>query len=142
MRKRMAALVLCGVLALTGNAQVLAADVTSDDAIEISPRMENINQATAILSVDSAGNATINCKVSGPSGTTTHVTITAKLQRYVDGEWETLKTFTAESNSFWVSLNDSYRVSKGYTYRVRATVRADSDSSMETKTVLSREVKY
>ena len=142
MRKRMVALVLCGVLMLAGNAQVFAADMETDDATEISPRMDDIDQATAKLSVDSAGNATINCKVCGRSGTTIHVSISAKLQRYVSGEWETLKTFTAESNSILVSLKDSYKVSKGYTYRVRATFRADSNSSMETRTVISNTEKY
>lgn len=116
--------------------------MVADDVTEISPCMDDIDQATARLSVDSAGNAAISCRVYSRSGTTMRVTISAKLQRYVNGEWDTLKIFTVESDSFWVSLDDSYKVSKGYTYRVRKTFRADNDSSMETRIVISTEVKH
>ena len=142
MRKRMVALILCGVLTLTGNVQVFAADTTVDDATEISPRMENINYFNAYLQINGSGNAEFNCNVRGYSGTTTRIEISAKLQKYVDGSWVTLKTFTKGTDSYSVSLNDSYKVSKGYTYRIRATVHAYSNSSSETRTVLSNEVKY
>lgn len=142
MRKRMVALILCGVLTLTGNVQVFAADTTVDDATEISPRMENINYFNAYLQINGSGNAEFNCNVRGYSGTTTRIEISAKLQKYVDGNWVTLKTFTKGTDSYSVSLNDSYKVSKGYTYRIRATVHAYSNSSSETRTVLSNEVKY
>lgn len=142
MRKRMVMLILCGVLTLAGNAQVFAEDIADMASMVVSPRMDYIDFASANLIIDSAGNATIRCSAQGYSGTTTRMEISAKLQRYVDGKWVTLKTFTANSNSYSVSLRDSYKVSKGYTYRVRATVHAYSGSSAETRTVTSSEVNY
>lgn len=54
----------------------------------------------------------------------------------------TLETFTDEKDSWYMSLNDTYKVSKGYTYRVKAYVYAYSDSSSEMKIATSNEVKY
>lgn len=142
MRKRIATLVLCALMFFAGNTQIFAADMTKAAPIVISPQMENINRSTADLSIDTAGNATIKSSVQGFSGITNRVKISAKLQKYVDGSWKTIETFTAENDSYSVSLKESYKVSKGYTYRVRSTVYAYSDSSSEIKTVTSSEVKY
>lgn len=140
MRKRIVALVLCGLMVFVGSTPSIAADVTTNDPIVVSPQMENINRSTADLFIDTAGNATIKSSVQGFSGITNRVKISAKLQKYVDGSWKTIETFTAENDSYSVSLKESYKVSKGYTYRVRSTVYAYSDSSSEIKTVTSSEV--
>lgn len=142
MRKRIIALVLCGLMVFAGSIPSFAAVITRDEPIVISPQMENISQAVAGLSVDNLGNAKVSSYVSGFCGITTRVKISAKLQKYVNGSWETLETFTGEKDSWCMSLIDSYKVSKGYTYRVQATVYAYSDSSSEVKTVTSNEVKY
>lgn len=141
MRKRMVALALCGVLIFAGNTEIFAADAVPEETTDISPRMDCINRAIANLQINSSGKAELYCYAKGCSGIT-RIEISAKLQRYVDGKWVTLETFTKNSNSYMASLNDSYQVSKGYTYRIRATVHARSDSSSETRTVLSNEMKY
>lgn len=142
MRKRIVALVLCGLMIFAGNMTVFAADTTTDDLVDVSPQMEIINLYKADLVIDAAGNATIKGEVRGFSGITNRVKISAKLQRYVNGSWVTLKTFADEKNSWNMTLKDTYKVSKGYTYRVQANVYAYSDSSSEMRTVTSNEVKY
>lgn len=142
MRKRIVALALCGLMAFTGSITVFAADTTTDDPIVISPQMENIKRTAANLSVDVNGNASITCSVYGFSGITNRVKISATLQRYVNGSWVTLETFADEKDSWYMSLNDTCKVSKGYTYRVQAYVYAYSDSSSEMKIATSNEVKY
>lgn len=142
MRKRMIALVLCGLVFFAGNTQAFAANIPTDEPIVVSPQMENILQVSASLSVDNTGNAQVTSYISGLCGITNRVKISAKLQKYVDGGWETVQTFTGEKDSWWMNLNDSCKVSKGYTYRVRSTVYAYSDSSSEIKTVTSNKVKY
>lgn len=81
-------------------------------------------------------------KASGASGIATRVTITAKLQQYVNGTWVTVNTFTLDENSYAGTLSESCHVSKGYTYRVSATVCVRAGLSGETQQVTSREVKY
>lgn len=142
MRKHIVALVLCGLMFFAGSTPSLAADVTTDDVITVSPQMQNIDQYTASLMIDAVGNATIKSTVHGFSGITNRVKISAKLQQYVSGDWVTLETFVAEKDSYSVSLKDTYKVSKGYTYRVQANVYAYSDTSSEMRIVTSNEVRY
>lgn len=142
MRKHIVALVLCGLMVFAGSTPSFAADVTTDDVNVISPQMECIDQATTELSVDSNGNALVTSYVSGLCGIINRVKISAKLQRYVGGNWVTVKTFTNETNSWLMSTKDTYKVSKGYTYRVQANVYAYSDTSSEMRIVTSNEVHY
>lgn len=142
MKKRIVALVLCGLMIFAGSIPSFAADVTTNDPIVISPQMEAISYSFTDLSIDATGNATIKSKVKGFSGITNRVKISAKLQRYVNGSWVTLEMFTDEKDSWYMSLKDTYKVSKGYTYRVQANVYAYSDSSSEMRIATSGEVKY
>lgn len=142
MKKRIVALVLCGLMIFAGSIPSFAADVTTNDPIVISPQMEYIARAVASLTVDSSGNAIVTSHISGSQGITNRVKISAKLQRYVNGRWVTLETFTDEKDFWYMSLKDTYKVSKGYTYRVQANVYAYSDSSSEMRIATSGEVKY
>lgn len=142
MRKHIVTLVLCGLMVFAGSIPSLAMEVTTDDVIAVSPQMECIDRANAHLSIDSNGNAIITSYVSGLCGIINHVKTSAKLQRYVDGNWVTVKTFTAEKDSWSMSTEDTYKVSKGYTYRVQANVYAYSDTSSEMRIVTSNEVHY
>lgn len=108
----------------------------------ISPLMEYVARYEADISVDDKGLATISCMIYGYMGTTTRVEITAKLQRYVGGRWVTIQTFTAESDSHRVSLSKTYSLTKGYTYRVQATVTAYSGTSVESDMVTSGTLSY
>lgn len=142
MRKHIVALVLCGLMVFAGSTPSLAADIGTDDVIAVSPQMQNIDQHTANLMIDAAGNAKIATMVQGFSGITNRVKISAKLQKYVSGSWVTVKAFTAEEDSWSMSTEDTYKVSKGYTYRVQANVYAYSDTSSEMRIVTSNEVHY
>lgn len=95
-----------------------------------------------MLLYDIGGNATVNYSVYGYQGTTTLVEISANLQQYSGSRWVTLKTFTAESGSHRTSLCEAFSVTKGYSYRVQATIKAYSGSASETQTVTSNETKY
>lgn len=142
MRKHIVALVLCGLMVFAGNTPLLAADIATDDLEFISPLMETINHYTVDLSIDTAGSAKIVTMVQGFSGITNRVKISAKLQKYVGGDWVTVETFTAEKDSWLMSTEDSCKVSKGYSYRVQANVYAYSDTLSEMRIVTSNEVHY
>ena len=59
-----------------------------------------------------------------------------------NGTWQTIKTWSKSGRS--VSLNESYRVSNKYNYRVAATAKVynSSGSLVESKTSYSGEVYY
>lgn len=142
MKKRIVALVLCGLLVLAGSTQSLAADVTTDEMVSVSPQMNSISRARTNLTVDSSGNAVIDSYVSGSFDITNRVKISAQLQKNVNGSWVTLQTFTEEKNSWQMSMKASYKVSKGFTYRVQATAYAYNVLSSESTIMVSNEVHY
>lgn len=146
MTKRIVTLCICFFIVCASNIQAYAAESNTTAPISVSfsksLRMDYITQAKASLYIDSSGTATVSSSVYGYQGTTTRVTICAKLQQYKNSNWVTVKTFTADSNSHRASLNEDYSISKGYSYRVQATITAYSGSSAETKTVTSSEANY
>lgn len=146
MRKRILSLALCCLMLFAGSVQAFAAETNvfapSTAHFSITPYMDYIAQANGTLYINSKGVATVDCDVYGYQGTTTRVGISADLQQYKSGRWVTIKTFTAESDSHRTSLSNTYNVTKGYTYRVQATIKAYSGSSVETRTVTSSEANY
>lgn len=145
MKMRMTALLLCILMFYAESVQTCAAELEADAfavSCVVAPHMDYIAQANVTLRINSDGNATVECNVTGYQGIITSVEITADLQQYVDDKWVTIETFTVAKNSYRVSLNETYDVSKGYSYRVKASVKAYSESTVETRNVTSSEVKY
>lgn len=146
MKKRIVSFALCCCMLCAGSIHAFAAEpsvsVPSTVKFSISPYMEYIVQAKCNLYIDSNGIATVKSSVYGYQGTTTRVKISAKLQQYKSGRWITIKTFTADSDSHRTSLSETYNVTKGYSYRVQATIKAYSGSSVETRTVTSSKATY
>jgi len=146
MRKRIVSLALCCLILRAGSMHAFAAEpnVSAPSVVyfTISPYMNYIAQANGSLYIDSNGVATVKSSVYGYQGTTTRVEISANLQQYQSGRWVTIKTFTAESDSHRTSLSNTYNVTKGYSYRVQATIKAYCGSSVETRTVTSSEATY
>lgn len=137
MKKHILSLALCCFMLCASSVQVFAATpiakAPSIASFTILPCMDYIAQANANLYIDSNGVATVKSSVYGYQGTTTRVEISANLQQYKSGRWVTLKTFTAESDTHRISLSNTCSVTKGYTYRVQATIKAYSNSFVETR---------
>lgn len=146
MKKQIVTFALCCFMFIACGTQVLAAEVNtapvSVGTFTITPRMNYIVQANGSLYIDSKGVATVKCAVYANDSLTTRVKISANLQQYKSGRWVTLKTFTAESDSHRTSLSESYSISKGYSYRVQASIKAYSGPASETQTVTSSEAEY
>lgn len=146
MLKQILYLAICCLMLCVSSIQAFASvsniEVLSIGSFEISPLMDNIAQANCSLYIDSKGVATIKSSVYGYQGITTRVEISAYLQQYQNGRWVTLKTFISESDSHRTSLSNTYSVTKGYSYRVKATIKAYNDSFAETRIVTSSEANY
>lgn len=146
MIKRIMPLALCLCLLCGGSMRTFAEQVIGEEILEeetvIRPYMDYIARASCFLYIDSSGKATTDCSAYGYQGTTTKVSITANLQQYKDGRWVTIRTFTESANSHRASLYETTTISKGYTYRVTAEVKAYSGSSVETRSLTSSEASY
>ena len=146
MKRNLISFLMCSfaVLSLTqAQAMEIADNISIYDADNnyASPYMDYISRASSNIYI-SNGKATISCSVYGYQGITTRVKIDAKLQQYKNGKWVSIDTFSNENNSYRVSINETSSITKGYKYRVQATVKAYSGSSVETRTVTSSEAKY
>lgn len=136
---------LCGLMLCVNCEDVYASDFSAtntQNVSEISPYMTYITRAAATLSIGTDGTALLTCDVEGQKASVTHISVTAKLQQYKNGQWITLDTCTKETDSHTVTLSESCKVPKGYTYRLVANICARAGLSGETKQVTSREVKY
>lgn len=142
MFKRYLGMILCTFILLVGVNQIFALEVFSYNNHDIVPNMDYISRATSDIYIDSNGKATVDCSIYGYQTTTTKVCITTELQQYNGTSWKTIKTYTTASNSYRASLSEIAYVSKGYTYRVKATFEAYSGTNAETRIVTSSEVKY
>lgn len=108
--------------------------------VTISPYMTIISDCSTSLSISSSGEATIQARVTGMSGTT-KVEITAVLEKYENSKWTPVETFVNSSSTTWTSINEKYSVSKG-TYRVSTTVKAYMGTSSESKSLTSASKTY
>jgi len=125
---------LCPFVAVT---PVYAA--TADPGI--TPLWDQILYCSADLTIDANGTAQLHCIGYG-NADTTKVIITAKLQRSRGLFWTTVETFSTESNLAAATLNESYNVDAGYSYRIKLTVTVYSGTSSESDTVKSNTVEY
>lgn len=109
---------------------------------EISPQMLYIANANANIQISSRGSATVEAYVIGYSNTVTKTKVEADLQQLKSGRWTSIRTWSVSKNSYKVTLVESIQVSKGYSYRVVATVTAYSGRDSETQVITSDEVSY
>lgn len=99
-----------------------------------------LSSFSADLDISSGGTATCSCSARA-SGCT--ISVAMKLQRYQNGSWTTLKTWSANQSSP-LSLSGTKTVASGYNYRVSATcsVYNSSGSFVESATTYSASKYY
>lgn len=142
--KKLLALLFLFCILCTSFLNVSAAEVIDMKTPQstLAPRMDYIAYASCNIYINSSGEATVKASINGYQDTTTKVTISAHLQQYKNGNWKTIKTFSSSKDSYRTNLSGTCSVSKGYSYRVQATVKAYSGSKSETKSVTSGEADY
>ena len=141
--KKTAAIVCLGaaVLALTpavSMAETAMKSVNAQTEHAISPYMLYIRQTTSVLSI-SGTTATVDCSTLGVVGEATKAKIIAELQVKNGSSWTTVETWTDTQNSYRASVYEAYSVTKGKTYRVKATATVWDGSQSEIQTVFSNE---
>lgn len=105
-------------------------------------RMEYLSTANAYLTIDSTGKATVKCQIVGYRGTTSRIQAKVMLQQYANGRWASIREFSESTNFYQLIISESHRVSRGYAYRVLATIKSYRGSDVESKTITSSSKYY
>ena len=116
--RRIFAVILCFcALSLTAYAQPDYAGQAG--AAIITPYYTYINSATNSMSIS---NDVASCSaLLRATSQVNKVEIMANLQRYQNGSWTTIASFSKSSNSSIVSLSETHSVTAGYSYRLVTT---------------------
>lgn len=105
---------------------------------ESAPFMLYIRDAKSNLNI-SGTTATVTASVTGALNSATKAKVIAELQVKSGSNWLPVKIWTVTENSYKASINETYSVTKGNTYRVKATVTVWEGTPSETQTVYSNE---
>lgn len=105
-------------------------------------RMEYLSTADAHLTIDSTGKASIMCRIVGYRGTTSRIQARVLLQQYTNGRWASIREFSESTNFYQLIISESHRVSRGYAYRLLATIQSYKGTDVENKTVTSSSKYY
>lgn len=90
--------------------------VVEENANIIQPRFTNIAAFTNKFDISSGGKATITSSVTATN--VDKIKINAYLQRYANGQWTTVKSWTTTEYGTFAALGESYYVTSGYQYRM------------------------
>lgn len=113
---------------------------TADQTVDLSsPRMAYITDIRPDLTLASSI-ATLQCDVIGIPVTTTKITVTGTLQRYVSGVWINVSSTSQTANSYRMKYSRTAAISSGYSYRAMYEVKAYSGTNFETVRVYSNTV--
>lgn len=142
MKNILAATCLCAT-ALTlvpaaSMAEAAVVPVNYQQENDVVPYMMYIVDSRATLGI-SGQTASVSCWVKGDSSYATKAKVVAELQEKRGSSWTTVITWTDTQNSYRASVSKTRSVTKGKTYRVKATVTAWEGAQSETQTVYSGE---
>lgn len=138
--KKAAAAVCLGAVVLTSVPAVAMAataePITQQTESGIAPYMLYIVDARCTLSI-SGTTATVNAWVIGDDFDATKAKVIAELQEKDGNSWTSIATWTDTQNSSYASVYKTKSITKGKTYRVKATVTVWEGSASETQTIYS-----
>ena len=89
----------------------------------------------------SGGIATVSASMTANQGISKTL-ITSRLQKKVNGSWETVQAWTETSSTTSCRLNKTRSVSKGSSYRIFSTVKAYKGADSESIAIYSNIVNY
>ena len=141
-KKRFLSAALGMLLLLTVSAPTVLAAGEVNVAPEsiVSIQYVYINQASTSLTISSSGTATVYGYVQKtPAGK--NIYLSSTLQRYSNGSWTDVKSWSKSSSSSSASILETYQVSSG-TYRVETYYYVSGDGGYESDEIFSKTVTY
>ena len=134
--KKILATICMGAVVLT-SVPAVAANPVSQQENEIMPYLLYIQNALCEFGI-SGTTANVECSVTGRSSAT-KAKVIAELQVKNGSNWIPVKIWTNTQDSYEAYVDESHPVTKGHTYRVKATVTVWEGSQSETQYVYSAE---
>ena len=114
--------ILKKILLFSLTVALLTTSVAASGNSAVQPRHTYINTVSASLTVnETTGTAT--CVATASAFTTPYVKVLCYLQRYQNGGWQTVKTWS-NIDSITAVVDETWHVEYGYTYRVRVVGQA------------------
>lgn len=99
---------------------------------EKTSRWSYTSSVHAALTLDTSGNATGNCDVTGYQSLTTKIIVYTYLQRVDGNEWVNVSSASHTANSWHAAYQDSFETqSWGHDYRTRNSIYVYSGNSYE-----------
>ena len=108
--------------------------------IQNEERYTHVDKASSNLKI-SGGVATLTASMTANPGVSKTL-ITSRLQKKVNGSWETVQAWTETSSTTSCRLNKTISVSKGNSYRIFSTVKAYKGIDSESIAIYSNTVNY
>lgn len=128
------------ILSVLTSTALAAEETSAKQDSEVSIQYVYINQASTSLTISASGTATVYGYVQKtPAGK--NIYLTSTLQRYSNGSWTDVKSWSKSSTSSSASILETYQVSSG-TYRVETYYYVSGDGGYESDTIYSKTVTY
>lgn len=108
----------------------------------VAPMSVLIDSVYTNLSISSSGTATAYGLINGTPGLVDQVWIYLYLEKYVNGYWTIIASWSQNYNSYFGSLVRTASVPSGYNYRARANYYAYSGSNSERTAQYSSAIYY
>ncbi|MGL5714215.1 MAG: hypothetical protein ACRCXT_11880 [Paraclostridium sp.] len=119
---------------------IFANEYETNLEIQNEERYTHVDKASSNLKI-SGGVATVTASMTANPGVSKTL-ITSRLQKKVNGSWETVQAWTETSSTISCKLNKSISVSKGSSYRIFSTVKAYKGADAESIAIYSNIVNY
>jgi hypothetical protein len=128
------------ILSVLTSTALAAEETSAKQDSEVSIQYVYINQASTSLTISASGTATVYGYVQKtPAGK--NIYLTSTLQRYSNGSWTDVKSWSKSSTFSSASILETYQVSSG-TYRVETYYYVSGDGGYESDTIYSKTVTY
>lgn len=117
-------------------AETAAIPVICQQETGIAPHMQYIEDWECDLNVQGT-TAIVDCYVSGNVNTATKAKIIAELQVKNGSSWIPVKIWTVTEDSYSARVKETYTITQGNTYRLKATMTVWEGSQSESQIVYS-----
>ena len=120
-------LVIASILSLTMTA-------VAGPQKRVDPRWSYFTTVVGDLDISSSGKATAMATVSANKSKVDKVKVTCNLQRFENGSWKTVKSWSEESDTdtpHIVMMEKTYYVVEGYSYRIEVKSKAYKDGALK-----------
>lgn len=127
-RMRLITMILVACIFVANTTTVFAARKPNTG---ISVQWSDVSTILSEMTVDSWGVATVSASGQAKSSSSADsVELIVDLQKYENGSWNTIKTWTDKKDVKFAAIYEKYAIAKGYSYRLNITVNAYKGNSI------------